>query len=901
MHILISGPSAGVDEAQRLAADLLTHVDKLLRKKLSQNDQLFPQPQQPAPIFPHHNGPIVDEVANLQYQYQLQQQLQAAQLQQLPPQDVLQLLQDQIQQQLNQAQQEQFERERQLEEQIRQQQAEQLHLHHQELLRQAQEEQLRQQAEQLRQAHEEQARRQQEEAQQLLLQQYQQLILQGYTDLVDSVMQQQLQQQLAQPQFAQMQPQQNFQPQFQDYQPPIQARQPFPNHLIQPEPVTPPVGRRSGPAAATQPPQKILSPFVKRKEYKKKKADTKKKKGSAVDNAKKEGPVVRLDPSKPLLIVVDTNCFILHLADIMQLKRYEFITVIIPFVVIQELDKLKTQKETKFTARNALRQILSALKENETKERKWIRGQTIFEVLPDKELGVKPRNADDQILNCMHYFNSQLSSEAPGTSVILLTGDVGLSVKAMMHKYLVFTVPQFLPTLPSVSAAAKACASKKEVVIETGETKSSSKQAPGKNLSTVNVQDGGRDDSKVSDISQLSEETQRLLALPIVDNDASQLKVEAAELEELLKSNQSMSKQEKHMLVEELKFVHQRLRDLDAASKKNISPKLTPKKNLPVKSSSASSASKSEAVAKADAKTESPTGIEPDMPELEADAENAAPKTENDAVSESDSERIKNEIDLTSGEAPESEVSGVVEDEGDLEAEKKSLEEQFQRGNMSWKERQKLINRMKAIHQQLRSKGLAGAASPNIPPASYSFHSPTPQRADRPPIHQKKVFNTLDHLLSATHNIQQYTPKRVQFTLEQVLGLKIGSLNFMKDKIQNHLENFQSTPRQKQNGSQRSTPNGTPKASPKSTPLKAAKKSPQQKRIMVGEETQNLLQNWGRKRKYEGSTDDMEQENRPKHLKFTFGPPDDKQNAGSADKKSKPGTPKSHKKKAGQE
>eukprot|EP01114_Cavostelium_apophysatum_P006488 TRINITY_DN17814_c0_g1_i1.p1 TRINITY_DN17814_c0_g1~~TRINITY_DN17814_c0_g1_i1.p1 ORF type:complete len:222 (-),score=39.19 TRINITY_DN17814_c0_g1_i1:426-1091(-) len=47
------------------------------------------------------------------------------------------------------------------------------------------------------------------------------------------------------------------------------------------------------------------------------------------------------EPHKPLLVVVDTNVLIEHLEDILNFKYHDFITVIIPLIVIQELDGLK--------------------------------------------------------------------------------------------------------------------------------------------------------------------------------------------------------------------------------------------------------------------------------------------------------------------------------------------------------------------------------------------------------------------------------------------------------------------------------------------------------------------------------------------------------------------------------
>lgn len=156
-------------------------------------------------------------------------------------------------------------------------------------------------------------------------------------------------------------------------------------------------------------------------------------------------------PPQPELqiIVIDTNCLIEHLSELLRLKKYEYITLLIPLVVIHELDGLKKDTgDLGFKARIALKAVFDALQENQPRVKKWMRGQTSYEVIGEEHL-VQQRNNDDAILNCTLYFNRFV---APNRT-LLMTNDTALSLKAVMNNVAVKNVQAFLSTLPSETAS----------------------------------------------------------------------------------------------------------------------------------------------------------------------------------------------------------------------------------------------------------------------------------------------------------------------------------------------------------------------------------------------------------------------------------------------------------------
>jgi len=165
---------------------------------------------------------------------------------------------------------------------------------------------------------------------------------------------------------------------------------------------------------------------------------------------------------EPIFVIVDTNALIEHLGDILNLKQHRHITLVIPMIVIQELDHIQKKEEGNDlgnNSRSALRAILDGLRENQGLVHKWMRGQASYEVIPETTLGVTVQNNDDQIINCVLYYKKYVcpsvpegSAEPSGTKnpshLLLLTNDTALSVKSLMNGVPALNVQHFLQTLP---------------------------------------------------------------------------------------------------------------------------------------------------------------------------------------------------------------------------------------------------------------------------------------------------------------------------------------------------------------------------------------------------------------------------------------------------------------------
>mmetsp|Transcript_18029 Transcript_18029/g.25198 ORF Transcript_18029/g.25198 Transcript_18029/m.25198 type:complete len:521 (+) Transcript_18029:91-1653(+) len=149
---------------------------------------------------------------------------------------------------------------------------------------------------------------------------------------------------------------------------------------------------------------------------------------------------------EPLFVVVDTNCLIQHLFDIMNLQYHEHLTIVIPQIVIHELDHLKKSEDQQvgYNSRQAIKIILEALQANEGLVKKKFRAQATHEAVADELVGV--RNNDDLIVQCALYYNTYV---APGRTV-LITADAGLSLKAVMNGMQSKSVGDFLASLPPV-------------------------------------------------------------------------------------------------------------------------------------------------------------------------------------------------------------------------------------------------------------------------------------------------------------------------------------------------------------------------------------------------------------------------------------------------------------------
>uniref|UniRef100_A0A674JF74 Transcriptional protein SWT1 n=1 Tax=Terrapene triunguis TaxID=2587831 RepID=A0A674JF74_9SAUR len=132
-----------------------------------------------------------------------------------------------------------------------------------------------------------------------------------------------------------------------------------------------------------------------------------------------------------LLIVIDTNIMISHLQFIMTLKTRDIpgigrLALIIPWVVLQELDNLKKGKvlqHVRHKAVPAVEFIYTCLKNQDSKL--W--GQSM-QLASQKIYGLSNENNDDRVLQCCLQYQSLF----PQAFVILCTDDKNLCSKALV-------------------------------------------------------------------------------------------------------------------------------------------------------------------------------------------------------------------------------------------------------------------------------------------------------------------------------------------------------------------------------------------------------------------------------------------------------------------------------------
>jgi len=135
---------------------------------------------------------------------------------------------------------------------------------------------------------------------------------------------------------------------------------------------------------------------------------------------------------KSSVVVVDTNCLLdtQQRDAVLGLKYYTQLVVVIPFIVLQELDGLKGgHGRTAFDARKAVQFLSDEVGHGSI----WIRGQCYDEV-PYNSNKLLSKN-DDQILKCCLHFQ-ELATENSRNSphdVLLVTMDRMLQIKAKSH------------------------------------------------------------------------------------------------------------------------------------------------------------------------------------------------------------------------------------------------------------------------------------------------------------------------------------------------------------------------------------------------------------------------------------------------------------------------------------
>ncbi|KAG8240365.1 hypothetical protein J437_LFUL002506, partial [Ladona fulva] len=134
--------------------------------------------------------------------------------------------------------------------------------------------------------------------------------------------------------------------------------------------------------------------------------------------------------NKDLVIVLDTNVLISDVKFVESLIENEFKgighpTLVIPWMVLKELDALKGKSANKNSAleRNA-RRAIQFIHQCFNSHNPWVKGQSAVD---DKQECFKVDSPDDSILNCclqLHYKNNK---------VILLSNDINLCNKAIAN------------------------------------------------------------------------------------------------------------------------------------------------------------------------------------------------------------------------------------------------------------------------------------------------------------------------------------------------------------------------------------------------------------------------------------------------------------------------------------
>lgn len=160
-------------------------------------------------------------------------------------------------------------------------------------------------------------------------------------------------------------------------------------------------------------------------------------------------PVIATLPVKTeeeLYVVIDTNTLITHMLDVLNLKHQKNLIVVIPQIVIHELDGLKKDEEIGVKARTAIRFVHDALDENQGNLKRWLRGQSANETISSNDSGFHSMNNDDKIVNCVLYYNKYIGIN----KTLLLTNDKALQVKVMMNGIRACNIEQFLTELPPI-------------------------------------------------------------------------------------------------------------------------------------------------------------------------------------------------------------------------------------------------------------------------------------------------------------------------------------------------------------------------------------------------------------------------------------------------------------------
>jgi rRNA-processing protein FCF1 len=145
-------------------------------------------------------------------------------------------------------------------------------------------------------------------------------------------------------------------------------------------------------------------------------------------------------------VVIDTNIFLLHLPIVQMLvEKEEFcskVQILVPWMVLQELDFMKTNRENKVKLEIMARKAGTFIFEQISKKNAFFRTQTLEEfkscinLLPDE-------NADDKILQWCLYLKKEI-----GSDITLLSNDILFCAKASANGIQPFQSDNFIQQLP---------------------------------------------------------------------------------------------------------------------------------------------------------------------------------------------------------------------------------------------------------------------------------------------------------------------------------------------------------------------------------------------------------------------------------------------------------------------
>ncbi|RCH87414.1 hypothetical protein CU098_006626, partial [Rhizopus stolonifer] len=160
-------------------------------------------------------------------------------------------------------------------------------------------------------------------------------------------------------------------------------------------------------------------------------------------------------PGKTIL-VLDTNCFIGHIDHVKKLLQSQKWSVIVPLVVVTELDGLKTNPHRLgFVAQQGI-QLLETTLSSKPKQSTLLRIQTSHNnFMNDISIrseqfvfGETDKNLDDLILSACLWWISQQPQDDNVVPVCLVTGDRNLSVKARARDVEVVPVSAIIQLTP---------------------------------------------------------------------------------------------------------------------------------------------------------------------------------------------------------------------------------------------------------------------------------------------------------------------------------------------------------------------------------------------------------------------------------------------------------------------